>query len=144
MFTKDDVGQPAGRNARQLTDTEREAIADEWNANLVPTLADIAAERERRLDTSIAVTLSDGDYTIPVNDRSAALGTEAFRRAKDDGSTRPFPTDKGIVERDANDLNKISKALDDYITGVWRRAAELQRKVEDGTISEDDLTSGWP
>lgn len=107
-------------------------------------LVRIAAKREEKLNTSIAVTLSDGDYTIPVNDRSAALGPEAFRRAKDDGSARPFPTDKGIVERDATDLNEISKALDDYITAVWRRAAELQGKVEDGTITEDDLTSGWP
>ncbi len=32
-YTKDDVGQPARADGRQLTDEERQAIADEWNAN---------------------------------------------------------------------------------------------------------------
>lgn len=110
--------------------------ADQWFAR-------IATERERHLNTSIPVTLSDGDYTIPVSDRSAALAPAAARNARADGNTRPFPTDWGVVERGADDLDRIEEALDAYLTGVWRRVAQLETMVSDGTITETDLETGW-
>lgn len=145
MFTADDVGnRVVNGKVVALTNAEKQAIADEWNANLVPTLADVAAERERRLSTSLTVTLSDDDYTIPVSDRALSLAPTAARRARAASETRPFPTDKGVVERSADDLDKIETALDAYATAVWRRVAELEAKVADGTITESDLESGWP
>ena len=104
----------------------------------------IAAERESRLNTEIPVTIDGTDYQVPVTERSQALAPEAERRAKNSGSTRPFPTKQGTVEFDGSQLEEISQALDDYVSAVWRRQAELEALVADGTIAEADLTSGWP
>ncbi len=106
--------------------------------------ARIAAEREKNLNTSITVTVDGTDHQIPVTERSQALAPEAERRAKNSGSTRPFPTKQGTVEFDGSQLEEISQALDDYVSAVWRRQAELEALVADGTIAEADLTSGWP
>lgn len=118
----------------------------EWVKDIQPAtwMEWIADERERRLDASITVTLSDGDYTIPVSDRSLSLAPEAGRRARAKRETRPFPTDKGTVELGPDDLDTIAEALDKYVTGVWRRAGELERMVAKGTITEKELATGWP
>lgn len=115
------------------------------NYDAADWLARIAAERERRLNTSIPVTLSDGDYIVPVTDRAAAQAPEAARRARADteDKTRPFPTDRGIVERSPDDLDAIGDALDRYMTAVWRRAGDLEDMVADGTITEKELEQ-WP
>lgn len=127
-----------GQSLRWPTDKEQAASdAADW-------LARIATERERRLNTSISVPLSDGDYTIPVSDRSAALAPAAARNARADGKTRPFPTDRGVVERGADDLDRIEGALDAYLTGVWRRVAELEKMVAEGSITEGEIETGWP
>ncbi len=104
----------------------------------------IAAERESRLNTDITVTVDGTDYQVPVTERSQALAPEAERRAKASGSTRPFPTKQGTIEFNGAELEQISQALDDYVSAVWRRQAGLEAKVADGSITESDLTSGWP
>lgn len=106
-------------------------------------LARIAIERERRLSTHIPVTLSGGEYVIPVSDRAAALAPNAEKRARKHGKKVPFPTDKGIIDFDADDLARIEDAIGDYLEAVWRRERELQAKVADGSITEADLED-WP
>lgn len=121
----------------EVTDAVYHAPPPNW-------LPRIAAKREQHLDTSLTVTLSGGDYVIPVTDRSLSLAPTAANRARASGTTRPFPTDVGIVELGADDLDLIETALDDHATAVYRREAELMGMVEDGTITEADLEAGWP
>lgn len=137
-----------GKNLQHLPDQPTEHHrwdGEQWIEDILPSVwyERIAFARERRLNMSISVPLSDGDFTIPVSDRSAALAPAAARNARADGKTRPFPTDRGVVERGADDLDRIEGALDAYLTGVWRRVAELEQMVADGTITESDLDEGW-
>lgn len=104
----------------------------------------ITEKREEHLNTSLTVTLSGGDYIIPVTDRSLALAPTAARRARASGNTRPFPTSSGIVEFGADDLDLIETALDDHASAVYRRESELKGMVAAGTITETELNSGWP
>ena len=104
----------------------------------------IAAEREKHLNTSITVTVDGTDHQIPVTERSQALAPEAARRANASGSPRPFPTTNATLEFTGPQLDTIAQALDDHVTAVWRRQAQLEALVADETITEQDLMSGWP
>lgn len=109
----------------------------------------ISQRADRELQRGVSVTVNGTTYGIRTGPQALALIDGAAIRA--DVSIRNsrkierlVPTDKGMTRFDQDALWQIFEAVESHQQAVSARVEELQTKVADGTITSDDLDSGWP
>lgn len=108
----------------------------------------IQSRADTELQRGISVTISGETYGIRAGPAALALevgGTVAAERARAAGETltEPVPTDRGVVDFDADGLDAIFEAVRAHRRAVVERVRELQGMVREGTINEDELDT-WP
>lgn len=154
MFTTADVGSAfVDGKVVELSDAEKQVIADEWNRNAQVTDAEwfarIEARAEEALNGGITITANGIDYLVrsgpDARSKIAGAGLVADRAIRNGTSvTFRIPTDKGIVHASETQLSRLFDIMTNHHEAVMERVEQLHAKVTDGTITDADLDTGWP
>lgn len=115
--------------------------AAEWHSR-------IEKRADDEVNSGITVTVGGTDYGIRTDAAALAFttgGAVAADRARGAGETitEPVPTDKGVIDFDADGLDAIFDAARMHRRAIIKRVRELHGKVKDGTITFEDLDTGW-
>lgn len=153
MFTQDDVGPRLIDGKRiELSDEEKQRIADKWNANAVVSDAEWFNRIEYRADQELQrgafVTINGTAYGVRTGQVALAMAAGAGVRAEradrlGESVERLVITDKGVQRFSGRELLLIYEAIEAHQQAITKRVGELHEKVADGSITSKDLDS-WP
>ena len=133
------VNSPDGQTVEDFDASERDWIPPvDWTVR-------IAATRYDHETKGTTFTHSDGNtYGIATDRQSQAMVTGAKVSLNGSTDTVQWKTAQGFVTVDAADMDALAKAVRTHVQAAFDREAELEAKVADGTITRDDLDTGWP
>jgi len=137
-----------GERVEMAAEEEKEFLA-EGKRHAIDWYRLIDARANESLNGGITVTANGTDYRVNSGPSARSLIAGAKVRAQEainagETLTRKIPTDKGIVSANEQQLVALFDIMDTHHQAVMDRVEELHGKVADGTITDDDLTTGWP
>lgn len=108
----------------------------------------IQSHADRELQRGVSVTVNGTTYGIRTGPQALALIDGAAIRAdvaarNNESVSRRVPTDQGTVSFDGPALWQIFEAVESHQQAVAERAEALEAMVADGSISAEELETGW-
>lgn len=86
-----------------------------------------------------------GDFHVDTDDRSKLLINGAALEAMiDPAYTMNWKAEGGFVELDSTQVLAVARAVRAHVQACFDREAELLAAVDDGSITDEMLTEGWP